>query len=234
MICMISRLPLYLRLQPQPGPLCLQSPPITLTHICAPETPPLLKRADAAAIQRAREIVAKAIAESSRRNAARYENPGRNAYRLKPGTIVGGASVQRRQAATDPATTLSPSPPPLLEITDEIAQAAALVAEADLSNAAAFVPVVPAATNITRRQSLPTFWMEGLSRKGKVPSGNNSTYVVFRNVKSYGATGNGVTVSRPREAQAQPERQQTGKGRKRTPLTVCRACRTIRLPSTVP
>lgn len=37
--------------------------------------------------------------------------------------------------------------------------------------------------------------MQGLARKGSVSWGDNSTYLVFRNVRDYGAVGNGVTVS---------------------------------------
>ncbi|CAK7236239.1 hypothetical protein SBRCBS47491_009570 [Sporothrix bragantina] len=38
-----------------------------------------------------------------------------------------------------------------------------------------------------------TYWMQGLARKGTVPWGNNASYVVFRNVRDYGAVGDGVT-----------------------------------------
>ncbi|KAK3896383.1 pectate lyase superfamily protein-domain-containing protein, partial [Staphylotrichum tortipilum] len=107
-----------------------------------------------------------------------------------PGTIVGQTAVERRglQAARAEEGAQD-TPPPLLEITDEIAQAAALVAEADAAAAAA-----GNSRRVTRRQApTGTYWMQNIARKGIVPWGDNSTYAVFRNVRDYGATGNGVT-----------------------------------------
>lgn len=141
-------------------------------------------------LEHARQIVDKAIAESGLRNQARYEQPARNVHRLKPGTVVGGTTMQRRRDSVATQKDAEDSaPPPLLDITDEIAHAAALVAEAEAYNSAR-------AGNLTRRLApAGTFWMEGLARKGSVPWGDNSTYAVFRNVRNYGATGNGITVS---------------------------------------
>ncbi|OIW25494.1 pectin lyase-like protein [Coniochaeta ligniaria NRRL 30616] len=142
-------------------------------------------------LDQARLIVAKAIAESAERNAARYANPARNMYRLKPGTVVGGTTVQRRRDGHKRQT--DATPPQLLEITDEIAQAAALVAEVEAA-AAAMQGVAAGIGNFTRRQSTGgTFWMQSLARSGTVPWGDDPSYVVFRNVRDYGAVGNGVT-----------------------------------------
>lgn len=161
---------------------------------------PLLKRATSTALEKARSIVQKAIAESAERNEGRYKSPQRNKYRLRPGTVVGPTVVERpsgykRRAPedADPA-----APVPLLEITDEIADAAALVAEADAMAAAGTFRNVTAPGNLTmtrRQASSGTFWMASIARKGIVPWGDNSTYAVFRNVRDYGASGNGVTVS---------------------------------------
>ena len=134
---------------------------------------PLLKRATPEALERARTIVKNAIAESAKRNAARYKNPGRNQYRLRPGTVVGqtvvdyrrglglGARLELLSNSTDASTS-----PPLLDITDEIAEAAALVAEAD---------AMAAVGNVTRRQapSGGSFWMASIGRKGVVPWGGD-------------------------------------------------------------
>ena len=117
---------------------------------------PLLKRATAHDLQAARETVKKAQAEADRLNKARVANPLRNKYSLKPGTVVGASSNTtarfRRPAARD--TTVEATPP-LLEITDEIAAAAALVAEAEAS-AGSF--------NGTSKRRIAarsgTFWME--------------------------------------------------------------------------
>lgn len=45
---------------------------------------PLVKRATSTALEMARRIVQKAIAESAERNEARYKSPQRNKYRLRP------------------------------------------------------------------------------------------------------------------------------------------------------
>lgn len=54
---------------------------------------PLLKTVSAADLARARSIVADAIAASAERNKVRLANPARNQYRLKPGTVIGGAAT---------------------------------------------------------------------------------------------------------------------------------------------
>jgi hypothetical protein len=168
----------------QPGPE--SSGPVT----------PLLNKASETDIEKARSIVKQAIAESAKRNKARFENPMRNRYRLKPGTIVGQTAVERRrglQAAREDEGAQD-MPPPLLEITDEIAQAAALVAEADASAAVAAGTWNSTYSRVTKRQApTGTYWMQNIARKGIVPWGDDSTYAVFRNVRDYGATGNGVT-----------------------------------------
>ncbi|KAI0097347.1 glycoside hydrolase family 55 protein [Nemania sp. FL0031] len=142
-----------------------------------PNITPLLKRASPQALEQARKIVQDAINESSKRNKARLANPPRNKYTLKPGT-----TLAKNRATTVNATT----PPPLLTITDEIAEAAALVAEAD---------AVARAGNATKRAvaASGTFWMGSIARKGTVPWGDDPNYKVFRNVLDYGAVGDGVT-----------------------------------------
>ncbi|OTA63183.1 glycoside hydrolase family 55 protein [Hypoxylon sp. EC38] len=148
-----------------------------------PTITPLLKRASVQDIENARSIVEDAIAKSSKLNAARLANPLRNKYGLKPGTVIGTSSVISQGIMGNITST---TPPPLLEITDEIAEAAALVAEADATEESG---------NMTKRAvaSSGTFWMEGLARKGTVPWGDDPSYKVFRNVLDYGAVGDGVT-----------------------------------------
>lgn len=55
--------------------------------------------------------------------------------------------------------------------------------------------------NITKRAVIApragAFWMESIARKGTVPWGDDPSYKVFRNVKDYGAKGDGVTVRLP-------------------------------------
>ncbi|KAK1991996.1 pectin lyase-like protein [Colletotrichum falcatum] len=138
---------------------------------------PILKRAGSQDIVRARRIVQDAIAESSKLNAARLAKPRRNTYGWKS---QGTATAGRFSVGNSTA-----SSPPLLLITDEIADAAALVAEADASGQAG---------NLTRRAATSgTFWMGNIARKGTVPWGDGPEYKAFRNVLDYGAMGDGVT-----------------------------------------
>lgn len=116
-------------------------------------------------IQAARQIVKDAIAKMTKLNKARLAKPSPNNFKLKPGT-----KVSRRDEDAPPP------PPPLLDITDEIARAAALIAELDTSLASN--------TTLDARRAAPNskragaFWMEGLARKGTVPWGNDASYKV--------------------------------------------------------
>lgn len=76
---------------------------------------PLLKRATAQDLSAARKIVKESIAKSSKLNAARVAKPRRKTY-TKGASNVAVASA---------------SSPPILNITDKIADAAALMAEAE-------------------------------------------------------------------------------------------------------
>jgi hypothetical protein len=169
---------------------------------------PLLAAANDTAIAAARKIVADAIAQASIRNAARIQNPARNqyvpspnkakresltcrvaahSYSLKPGTVVGDRTVTKRDGNSADANA-APAPP-LLPITDEIAAAAALVAEAD----AAADNTGPPASLLKRGSS--SYWMDNLKHLGTSPWGKNSSYKVYRNVVTdYGAVGDGKTV----------------------------------------
>ncbi|KAL2131840.1 hypothetical protein VTI74DRAFT_4554 [Chaetomium olivicolor] len=114
-------------------------------------------------------------------NKARLAKPASNNFKLKPGT-----KVSKRD---DDA----PPPPPLLDITDEIARAAALVAEVDTALAWNTTPNSHLALNSKRAG---TFWMEGITHKGTVPWGKDASYKVFRHVvNDYGADPTGVKDS---------------------------------------
>ena len=178
---------------PRPDPKPSSSPGAKSKRLLAvpndtdPTTMPLAKSATMEGLEKARKIVEDAMAESAKRNQARHARPARNVYRLKPGTVVGDKRKSRRQDAD-----AAEPPPPLLEITPEIAAAAALVAEAE---------AVDGLGNLTKRAVVApragTFWMESIARKGTVPWGDDPNYKVFRNVKDYGAKGDGITVIRP-------------------------------------
>lgn len=157
-----------------------QHPPI-LRSIHERKFTPLLKRATIQTLQDAQAIVESATAESSELNLARLARPLRNTYGLKPGTIVGGNSVSADNVTTNQNVG------PLLQLTDAIIDAAALVAESS---------AVSGAGNITKRAvaATGTFWMGSIARQGTVPWGDDPAYKVFRNVVDYGAVGDGITV----------------------------------------
>ncbi|KAG2016773.1 hypothetical protein GB937_005974 [Aspergillus fischeri] len=123
-------------------------------------------------IATARQIVREAVAEMTKLNQARLARPSRNNYSMKPGTKLG----KRDDVA---------APPPLLNITDQIARAAALVAELEAGGSAGGKYI-----KLYRRAG--TFWMEGIERKGAIPWGDNPDYKVFRHVvNDYGADPTG-------------------------------------------
>ncbi|GAP93420.1 hypothetical protein SAMD00023353_10300200 [Rosellinia necatrix] len=126
-------------------------------------------------IEIARQIVEDAISRMAILNKARLANPARNNYQLKPST---GSS---RGANENTAS-------PLLNITDQIAQAAALLAEIDanpsLNVTTKTIPLIA--------ERAGSFWMENIARKGTVPWGNDGSYKVFRHVvNDYGADPTG-------------------------------------------
>lgn len=147
---------------------------------------PLIKRASPLDLESARLVVESALNQSSKLNQARLAKPHRNIYGLRPGTTVG----QSTAPSTNINITINNDVSPLLTITPEIVQAAALVAEADAVANPANVN-----SNMTKRAVSGSYWMEHLARKGTVPWGDDPNYRVFRNVVDYGAVGDGVTVS---------------------------------------
>lgn len=131
--------------------------------------PHRLSRASQSEQQRARRVIDDAMDEVSERNAARLANPARNRYRRH-----GNAQV----------------PPSLFKITDDIADAAALVAEADVfldegmsSSTNGSSP--NSNTTTWRRSALPLslegragsastgFWMGQIKHQGSWPWGAN-------------------------------------------------------------
>lgn len=118
--------------------------------------------AAAQSLDEARRVVDLAIEKSAALNMARYQRPLRNNYNV----ASKGSLVSR--AAGNPS--IDDAVPPLLEITDEIAHAAALVSEADAG--------VSQARNVTVRDATGSYWMESLARKGTIPWGKDSSYKV--------------------------------------------------------
>ncbi|KAI7915386.1 glucan 1 [Pyricularia oryzae] len=123
-------------------------------------------------IHGARDIVQAAMAEAGVRNQKRMLNPARNTYYADQ---IFDSTLQKRDYMV----------PQLPKVSDEAAAAAALLAEVD---------------SLQSRRSLAKrdgndkskFWMENIARKGSMPWGDDPDYQVFRNVKDFGAKGDGI------------------------------------------
>jgi pectate lyase-like protein len=140
----------------------------------------------------ARRIVRLAQLESSARNRERFANPRVNTYWAH----LDSQSALRARAE-DMATFV---------INETVAIAAAIVAEADSAHEEPVeLPPIPADILQLRQQMFGEeaggglakradgFWMENVPHIGRVPFGGaaNNGYKVFRNVKDYGAKGDG-------------------------------------------
>lgn len=116
-------------------------------------------------LHRARQIVKLAMKKSIRLNEARLSNPRRNNYGSNSGSTAGKRSLARSLISETESH-------PLLTITEEIADAAALVSEAD---------ALHDREELTKRDTAAgTYWMEHISRKGTVPWGDDPNYKVGR------------------------------------------------------
>lgn len=141
-------------------------------------------------LERARLLVQAAIAEASVRNKARIQHPLRNTYHADLAAADSPLLHERKVEAQNASLTtrmLSPAPA-LLQVSDQVASAAALLAELGASTAPASLSVSQRATNGSRGGT-SGFWMENISRKHD----NSSSHQVFRNVRDFGAKGDGRT-----------------------------------------
>lgn len=161
------------------------------------EKPPLLANSTNNDIQKARELVKAAISKAAQHNKARLDKPQRNSYTLDPKSQTG---LVRKDTVLTGNTTIVEDAPPLFKVTDEIAAAAALLAEAE-----AYEEVVSNSTltkrHLERRAKRASKWWMGniahTSPPGGWPFGKNpSDFRVFRDVTDdkYGAKGDGITV----------------------------------------
>ncbi|KAM6513794.1 hypothetical protein FALCPG4_015007 [Fusarium falciforme] len=146
---------------------------------------PLFSRAVASDLAQARQLVNDALAKSAKLNKARLDNPSRNKYRLRPGTLEEEANVKRSDGELGKDDENGKASR-LLTITDDMVDAAAIVSEAD---AVEFARGPTERAVVSRGNS---FWMEKLKRKGTVPWADDPDYKVFRNVRDFGAVGNGL------------------------------------------
>ncbi|KAI1278523.1 exo-1,3-beta-D-glucanase [Xylaria sp. FL0933] len=148
-------------------------------------------------LEKARLLVRDAQRESNLRNRERFQNPRSNSYyeKLNPETIG-------RFRAADMAA---------ITVNQTVAAAAAMVAEADAHHGN-YTPlpslpqeVIDLRNNFSDQDPIKhrshverdtsAFWMEDIEHIGRVPFGgqDNDGYKVFRNVKDYGAVGDGIT-----------------------------------------
>jgi hypothetical protein len=142
----------------------------------------------------ARALVRAAQEETEARNTYRLANPRRNQYNPEDKSPE---ALKRRAEDIQTYT-----------VNDTVAGAASLVAEHDAITAALngtlhrdysipekyrqYKNTSGPSTGNSAKRAAP-FWMETIGKEGTVPFGGDSGYVVFRNVRDYGAKGDGVT-----------------------------------------
>lgn len=133
-----------------------------------------------ATISEAEQIVLAAQAEAAERNARLVANVRRNRYEFHaPTPSKGLLSPSGDDSATG--------------VNETVAEAAAVLTEVMIQNGTLSVDDASAASEgpLQARQS-GTWWLEGMTQNGLSPFAP-SGYKVWRNVKDYGAKGDGVT-----------------------------------------
>ena len=137
----------------------------------------LLAQASQADLRAAQSVVDKTIAQMAVRNAARIAHPARTPFQLRQKQVFRGNLTARDKAD---------APPPLVKITDEMARAAALMAELWAATGSLSVAGTGNSTHLNGtttpfsqpQKRGPTFWMQNIARKGTVPWGGDSRYKV--------------------------------------------------------
>ncbi|KAH6722001.1 exo-1,3-beta-D-glucanase [Leptodontidium sp. MPI-SDFR-AT-0119] len=146
----------------------------------APIRPPVTP----SALEKARAIVQAALEEAGERNARRVKNPRLNHYYTQNDTQ---AAISARSADND-----------LFLVNSTVAEAAALVAEADAmyraGNTTSKRHFHSHSHSHSHRKRASSFWIENISHTGSVPFGADASYPVYRNVKDplFGAVGDGI------------------------------------------
>lgn len=115
------------------------------------------------AVEQAREVVDAALADWASYNKARFDNPRHNVYSPTPESVLG--STKR-----DTSDSVLAIP----DVTEDIANAAALVAEIDAAAGFRNGTILPP----IKKRAGTAFWMETISRSGSQPYGGDSSYKV--------------------------------------------------------
>ncbi|KAK6334538.1 hypothetical protein TWF730_003752 [Orbilia blumenaviensis] len=148
-----------------------------------PLKPRTRKRATEDEIVAAKKIVGDAQVVQGAKNYHRFKSPLRAKFTLRPPPSSQAAKNQRVSSlAADAVADI------------ELSEAAALIAEFEAPTYNETIPefpdLGPEVPKVEKRQTGGSFWMEGVSH-GSVAIGGSSGYQVFRNVKDFGAVGDG-------------------------------------------
>ncbi|KAL2017482.1 hypothetical protein VTK56DRAFT_2078 [Thermocarpiscus australiensis] len=178
-------------------------PTASATRTSVPTKPAGALNVTSATLQQARSLVAAAHASQAAYNKDLLAHPRFNTYRSRHGNSTRAAKKRAKRAVT-------PQP----SFSDEVLEAIKLVGQADAlamaQNNTLLKPIPKMTfTNTTRgpnrgysnfkpsgttsKRDNPPYWVGQMDHLGTQPFGGDSSYQVWRNVKDYGAVGDGVT-----------------------------------------
>lgn len=151
---------------------------------------PSFLNVDKNTLENAKRLVAKAIEEQGKLNEARIANPRRNTYdKTRPSSISPSIDLKFKWLNSTESTDTTNQ-----DAASEIYKAAALLAEYHAATASAESAVSPPpGLQIPPQAQDTSFWMENIEHSGQMPFGNDASYKVWRNVREYGARGDGKT-----------------------------------------
>ncbi|KAK6504485.1 hypothetical protein TWF506_002680 [Arthrobotrys conoides] len=139
------------------------------------------KRAVPPEVEAARNIIKQAQVAQAKKNRDRFRNPIRPTFELRPPRKASKSSQRvASSSAGDPS------------ISDEVTDAAKIIAEFEAPTYNETLPDLGADFPKLEKRQGGAFWMEGVAH-GAVAIGGSSGYQVFRNVKDFGAVGDGRT-----------------------------------------
>ena len=115
------------------------------------------------AVENAKRVVDAALVDWATYNKARFENPKHNVYSPTPESVSGSQKREETGPVLD-------SP----DISEDVANAAALLAEIDAASGFRNGTVLPP----LKKRAGGSFWMETMSRSGSQPYGGDNNYKV--------------------------------------------------------